>query len=225
MTNREAKKRVTSARSKGGSPRNRRRTQEERSAETSGKLLKATIDLLLEKGYSRFRIADAAAKAKVSRGGQVHHFATKNDLIKSAIEQLFQSEVGQARTEAANAADAEIIRDAAQHASEFLASKLYQVSLIMLISAGESEHLADGVRSIFAESRAPIEEAWTSRMVQAGIGPEDAETVLGLLWSVQRAIVVENRFGGDPSGTGEGELEFTIGLLNEYLGRKEGQKA
>ena len=67
---------------KKGSPKTRRRTQEERRAETSAKLLKATIDLLLEKGFSKFRIADAAAKAKVSRGGQTHHFATKNELIE-----------------------------------------------------------------------------------------------------------------------------------------------
>ena len=201
--------------------RSQRRTQEERRADTSGRLLKATIDLLLQKGYSGFRIADAAAKAKVTRGGQTHHFATKNDLIEAAIDNLFVNEVSQAQVDAAGSADCEILSHAARHAQQFLTSKLFQVSFKMLISLRRREDLADRVRAISARSRAPIEQAWTGRMVQAGIDPKDAEAVLGLLWSVQRSIVIETLIGGDPGGVGEGELEFTVDLLNDYLEKRK----
>ena len=45
-----------------------RRSQDERSEETRAALHRATIRLLLERGYSRFTTSDAAAAAGVSRG-------------------------------------------------------------------------------------------------------------------------------------------------------------
>lgn len=202
-----------------GGSRKRRRTQEERSAETSGRLLAATIDLLLEKGYSRFRIADAAARAKVSRGAQTHHFATKQDLIGAAIDKLFSSEIHVAQAEATASADSEIIRQAALHAGKFLASKLYRVSANLLISAGEHEHLADGVRAISARSREPIEEPWVSRIASTGVDHDEARVILSLLWSVQRGLAIERAIGGDLGSetAGDQDLAFTIDLLDEHL--------
>ncbi len=173
--------------------------------------------MLLERGYSRFRIADAAAKAKVSRGGQTHHYATKNDLIEAAIEHLFAGEVGQTQAEAASAEDDEIFRTTAQHADDFFSSKLFQVSLNMLISMDDQEQMADGVRAISARSRAPIEAAWVNRIAKLGVDIREAETVLTLLWSVQRGFSIGGRIEGVPTEAAEGALEFTIDLLEEYF--------
>ncbi|MCJ2188436.1 TetR/AcrR family transcriptional regulator [Novosphingobium beihaiensis] len=196
--------------------RRKRRTQEERRTETSGRLLDAAIELLLERGYSRFRIADAAKLAGVSRGGQTHHFATKNDLIEAAIERVFQSEVDLAESEAGNAGTEDLLRHGAAHIDAFLASDLYKVSLNMLISAGESEHFADRIRTISARSRKPIESAWIDRLTEGGTDRKKAEDAFWLLWSVQRGISVQRRIGGDPGGTDD-ILDLTIDLLNGYL--------
>lgn len=66
----------------------RRRSQADRSAETRAKLLKATIDLLIERGYARLSTNDVAARIGLSRGAQVHHFPLKSDLVTAAIEDL-----------------------------------------------------------------------------------------------------------------------------------------
>lgn len=196
----------------------KRRTQEERRAETRARLLDASIRLLLEKGYSRFRIADAAAIAGVSRGGQTHHFATKNDLIKAAIEKLFGGELDHVRIEASSAGDENLLERAAAHIDEFLESELYQVSLKMLISAGETEHLASGIREIFARHREPIERAWIDRISGAGADPQQAEDVFWLLSNVPRGLAVERHVGGDP-GDNQGLREFTVRLLTDYLAK------
>ena len=205
---------------KNGKPPKRRRTQEERRLETSGKLLKATIDLLLEQGYSRFRIADAAAKAKVSRGSQTHHFATKNELIEAAIERFFANELSQTQLDSASTTDSELLAHASQRAKEFLFSKPFRVSLNMLISTGAMDHLADGVRAISERGRGPLEEAWVGRIVESGVRRKDAEDVLGLLWNVQRGLAVEKMIEGDRKTDSEDELHFTVDLLNEYLDEK-----
>lgn len=65
------------------------RTQEQRSAETQGRLLEATIDCLVELGYAGASTTAICARAGVSRGAQLHHYPTKAALVAAAIERLF----------------------------------------------------------------------------------------------------------------------------------------
>ena len=65
-----------------------RRTQEERSAETRGRLLDATIESLQEVGYAGTTMRRVAELAGVSQGAQTHHFPYRVDLVCAAIEQL-----------------------------------------------------------------------------------------------------------------------------------------
>jgi AcrR family transcriptional regulator len=67
-----------------------RRTQEERSAETRARLLDATIECLVELGYAGTTTTEVARRAGVSRGAQLHHFRTKEELVLAAVEHLFQ---------------------------------------------------------------------------------------------------------------------------------------
>jgi len=65
------------------------RLQEERSAETRGRLLDATVECLHEFGYAGTTTTEIARRAGVSRGAQLHHFHRKQDLVVSALEHVF----------------------------------------------------------------------------------------------------------------------------------------
>lgn len=65
-----------------------RRSQAERSDATRGRLLGATIDLLVEVGWARTTTQLVAERAGLSRGAQLHHFPTKADLVVSAVTYL-----------------------------------------------------------------------------------------------------------------------------------------
>lgn len=72
-----------------GSTRNpRRRTQAERRATTRAALLDATIDGLVEHGYTRLTVAQIAELAGVTRGAQAHYFATKAEMVVEALKRL-----------------------------------------------------------------------------------------------------------------------------------------
>lgn len=66
----------------------RRRSQEERSAQTRTRLLDATIDCLLQYGYAGTTTPRIAELAGVTRGAQVHHFGSKDDLMLAALQHL-----------------------------------------------------------------------------------------------------------------------------------------
>lgn len=65
--------------------------QEERSRAMRQRLLEATIESLVEKGWSGTSTTVVSERAGVSRGAQLHHFPTKNDLVIAAVEHLWTS--------------------------------------------------------------------------------------------------------------------------------------
>ena len=65
-----------------------RATQEERSRAMRLRLLEATVELLVERGFAGTSTTLVSQRAGVSRGAQLHHFPTKNDLVLAAVEHL-----------------------------------------------------------------------------------------------------------------------------------------
>jgi AcrR family transcriptional regulator len=68
----------------------KRRTQEERRAQTRAKLLDATIQSLLDVGYAGTTTRRVSEAAGVSPGAQSHHFPHRVDLVTAAAEHLVE---------------------------------------------------------------------------------------------------------------------------------------
>lgn len=66
-----------------------RRTQEERSTDTRRRILDAALACLADQGYAGTTTLAVAARAKVSRGAQLHHFPTRSSLVSAAVQHLF----------------------------------------------------------------------------------------------------------------------------------------
>lgn len=65
-----------------------RTPQAERTAATRLRLMEATIDCLVELGWAGTTTTIVSERAGVSRGAQLHHFPTKQDLVVSAVSFL-----------------------------------------------------------------------------------------------------------------------------------------
>lgn len=72
-----------------------RRTQEERTAETRGRLLDATIQSVLDVGYAATTTRRVTELAGVSQGAQTHHFPYRVDLVGAAIERLADQQIAE----------------------------------------------------------------------------------------------------------------------------------
>jgi AcrR family transcriptional regulator len=62
--------------------------QEQRSRAMRARLMDATIECLVERGFGGTSTTLISERAGVSRGAQLHHFPTKNDLVVAAVEHL-----------------------------------------------------------------------------------------------------------------------------------------
>jgi AcrR family transcriptional regulator len=74
--------------------------QQVRSRATQARLLDATVDSLVELGWSGTTTTAVAQRAGVSRGAQLHHYPTKAALVMAAVEHLTQRRAGELRAEA-----------------------------------------------------------------------------------------------------------------------------
>jgi AcrR family transcriptional regulator len=72
----------------GAAAKRERVPQAERRRVTRGKLLDATIESLIDLGYSRTTTVEVGERTGLSRGTQLHHFPSKADLLVAAIEHL-----------------------------------------------------------------------------------------------------------------------------------------
>ncbi|WP_122819061.1 TetR/AcrR family transcriptional regulator [Nocardioides pantholopis] len=62
--------------------------QEERSRAMRARLLEATVELLVERGFAGTSTTLVSERAGVSRGAQLHHFPSKNALVVAAVEHV-----------------------------------------------------------------------------------------------------------------------------------------
>jgi AcrR family transcriptional regulator len=64
------------------------RTGAERLAETRTRLLEAVIASLAERGYAETSTTEIARRSGLTRGAQLHHFGTKDQMMVAAVEHL-----------------------------------------------------------------------------------------------------------------------------------------
>lgn len=65
--------------------------QEVRTRAMRQRLMEATVDCLVEHGWSGTSTTLVSRRAGVSRGAQLHHFPTKQDLVFAAVEHLTEA--------------------------------------------------------------------------------------------------------------------------------------
>jgi AcrR family transcriptional regulator len=73
-------------------PKKIRRTNIERTAETRGRLIDATIELLYSGGYARTTTISVAERAGVTRGAIMHHFSSRAELLLVVAEHILSQQ-------------------------------------------------------------------------------------------------------------------------------------
>jgi AcrR family transcriptional regulator len=74
--------------------------QQDRSRATRESLLEAALESLAELGWHGTTVVGVAARAGVSRGAAQHHFATRDDLVRAALDRVFDGFVENLRQRA-----------------------------------------------------------------------------------------------------------------------------
>jgi AcrR family transcriptional regulator len=126
-----------------------RRSQEERSAATRERLLDATIETLVEKGYVRATTTEIVRRAGLSRGAQVHHFPTKAELVRSAVAHLARRREQELREEFARIdGKADRLSSAIDLLWSGYAGPLFTAVLELIVAARTDPELAETISTL-----------------------------------------------------------------------------
>ncbi len=169
----------------------RRRTQAERSEETKRRLLDAAAKVLSERGYAGLRTAEISRVAGVSRGAQLHHFPSKDELVLATLRDIYARGLERGRNRAsAIDADADPIETIIADASDFFFSEEFFIGLDIVMSAGKDQALRQEALAVARGGRLPLEEIWVEALTARGIPAPLATDLLWLTLAIVRGLAI-----------------------------------
>jgi AcrR family transcriptional regulator len=144
--------------------------QEERTRTMRARLLEATVDCLVERGFAGTSTTLVSERAGVSRGAQLHHFPTKNALVVAAVEHLTEKRGAELATAAAGLpAGARRTRAVLGMLADHVTAPVFSAALELWVAARTDETLLAAVGPL--EQRVGRE---THRMTVELLGADEA---------------------------------------------------
>ncbi len=171
-------------------PRTTGRTQADRSQAMRTRLLDAATALLKERGLARFRTADVAERAAVSKGALLHHFPTKYQLILAVFARLYVDRGNKYAAGEPSKNLAGTIEDLIYDSHAFFFSESFRVSLNITTSAAQDSELREAVFRVVRQFRNDAEEMWATRLAAYGISQERARDAVWLVNSTMRGLAI-----------------------------------
>jgi len=178
--------------------RKKRRTQAERTRGTRMRILDAAVQVLRKNGYAHFRTADVAKAAGVSRGAQLHHFATKEKLVYATLEHVFHNvlETSRNRARAVRPGD-DLLEKMIADGREFFFSTPFFISLDIATSIN-SKRFRHRLMAMVRDARLPAEKAWLDALVSGGMSEKMADDVLWLTLGLVRGLAIRMLWQDEP---------------------------
>jgi AcrR family transcriptional regulator len=179
-----------------GSPR----TQEERRAETQGRLLDATTECLAELGWSGTSTTEVARRAGLSRGAQQHHYPTKMLLVAAAVEHLLERH--RFAYELAFTALPESSRNV-EGALDLLWDTFRQAPSLALMELAMAARTDETLRELSIDINERVVQVILEtfhRLFPASLNKETANTLIRSLFATLIGLTLQNSLDDDADG-------------------------
>jgi AcrR family transcriptional regulator len=180
--------------------RRSRRTQQERSADTTLKLLNATIDLLHDRGLYRMSTTQIAKLAEVSRGALTHHYSSKEEIIAAAISHQLREVTASLHKMA------EDIRNSGGTSDEIvdylwrmMNDRLFFVTMEYLPEARHNPDFRQRIIPVVQEFHQGLNSVWAELAEQAEVEVEYALTLMNATMCLIRGMIAQSAVKDDPS--------------------------
>lgn len=164
-----------------------RRTQESRSKAAREKLLRATIELLQERGYSGLTTKEVAARAGFSAGALMHHFSTKADLVIAAGAYIYERHIENGRR-IANSAEARSnpLKAFIADCENVYLGDSFIPTIEMMVPARSDPLMNAPFDAFMHDYRATMNDIWLRAFMRAGYSEEQASfTIMSTLFVIR----------------------------------------
>ena len=154
--------------------------------------------MLRKKGYAHFRTADVARAAGVSRGAQLHHFATKEKLVYATMEHVFTNVLETSRSRARSVGkDDDPLEKVIADGRDFFFSTPFFISLDIATWIS-SKAFRQKLMGMVRKARLPAEQAWLEALMASGMSEKTADDVLWLTLGLVRGLAIRMLWQDEP---------------------------
>lgn len=175
-----------------------KRTQAQRSGATRAKILEATVQCLVERGYAETTTAEVLARAEVPRGTLLHHFPTKVDLLVAAVQFVARRRVEALTAELAT------IADEADHLDALIdiiwrhfSSPLFWAALELWNAARTDAELRSALLPVETEMFAVLHDRARDLLTASAPGDPRVPTVVEFSYEVLTGLAMTGIVSGD----------------------------
>lgn len=175
-----------------------RQTQEERRRQTQARVLEASVEVVLEKGFSGLTTTDVAERAGVSRGAQAHYFRTREDLLLAALKYMAQdgTKLTIANAERARATD-DPLEGFIQDAEQFFFGRNYPAWIDLMVASRTKPDFRERLVPAIVEWRRDVNETWLAVFSEIGIPDDQATQILQFTNNLLRGMALTSLWDDD----------------------------
>lgn len=176
------------------------RDQATRSREARAKLLEATVQVLLEKGYNGLTTKEVALRSGLSNGALMHHYTTKAELVVAATAEVYDECIARGQR---TAHSPQALQDPVRHFMSDCQAVYFEWPFIaaieVLMVARTDDTLMDSIRPVMEHYRQVTNTLWLQVFIDAGYTPQQAELVLNLTLNQVRGLAVHRLWAANPA--------------------------
>lgn len=178
----------------------KRRSQKERSAETSARLMKATIDLLHDRGIARTTTPEIARAAGVSRGALTHHFPNREAIITASVA----DQLGKVAQELHRFAEDFLTRggssdEIVDRLWSVMSDRLFYVTLEYLPEARHNPGFRADLVPVVRDFHVALDAVWTALARRTGVDPDHTRVVMNATMCLVRGMIAQTVLRKDPA--------------------------
>ena len=170
-----------------------RRTQESRSRAARERLLAATIEVLIDRGYNGLTTKEVAARAGFSSGALVHHYRTKAELVIAATAHVYDRCIEQGRKIAASKkALRHPVRAYIDDCLHVYLGWPFVAAVEVLIPARTDQTLMVQVNEFMRHYRQTMNEVWLEAFVRAGVSRDEGAFLMMTTLNMVRGMGINS---------------------------------
>ncbi|MGR3794218.1 TetR/AcrR family transcriptional regulator [Vannielia sp. SX4] len=171
-----------------------------RSIATRRKLIDATLDAILDKGYNSASTNDFAQRAGVSRGAMLHHFPSRSSIIVTAMEELLREATAEIREVASQVHKGEVsLGDFVEFLWQMFSGRVFYLSLEFINEARTDPELRAGMIPVVKDFHAALDSIWEAFELRAPGDREPTLVALNMTVCLVRGMGVQTVLKDDPA--------------------------
>ncbi len=202
----------------------KRRTQAERSSKTRSLLLAAARQTISELGYAGTTTAATAARAGVSRGAQLHHYATKQDLLLSVIDDIHadvEKSVETISMRIDGSPDEDIRRFICELWVEVFAEENFNPNIELVAASRTNAELGDRLKKRWVKLAKAYDAVWARALARSGHNSPQAERLLAITLNFLRGMAMQRIAMGNNKAYFKAQLDQWIDIVKLVLTHDE----